>query len=320
MHAPIGRTPATNYVLPPDLLDWQQLPAAIRYRLQTLRDVAADRHTLVLRCIDDTQASRQEMQQAQRRLRELEHRHHDLPDDHHSLVQLNEVISRAGATIVRLDARMAELSPAWAEAARLVGNLEKFLREHARSELRMYAGAPPQLLKNETALTGLERASRRGRALLADRQEILAAPFPSAVAKEIARVQLAKRAESAAPDVSGLVNCLDPIRFRINGVPIETVGVDDLFRVDNVGLLAWVFEKEFLTAIDRAIDIEADDKIALTTEQRLAKLKTIDGDILAAEREEAAFSDLAGLLPRADIDPRAFLNLDDTMPAQDRNI
>ena len=318
LNALIGRTAPTMPILAADVVDWPNLPVAIRDKLQSLHEVRADRHTLLLRCMDESQDSRLEMQQAERRVRELHHRHHELPDDHPSLVQAKDVIARCSAAITRLDARMAELSPAWAEAGRLVDNLEKYLREHSRGEIRMFTGAAPQLLKNENPIAGLERAARRARALMADRVETMARPFPSAIAKTVAREQIARQIEGARPDVSGVVDRLEPVQFRISGLPIEQLGLDGVTRVDPVGMMAWLFPKEFIAAIDREIDAESDDKIALSAEQRIAKLKTIDADILASEREESAFADLAGLLPRPDLDPRAVLNLADDMPGQNR--
>jgi hypothetical protein len=135
----------------------------------------------------------------------------------------------------------------------------------------------------------------------------------------MAREQIEKRIAAVRPDVSGLVDRCDEIEFPHSRTPLQSYGTAGAVNiVDPVGLVAWLFPKDFHAAIDKAIDEAGDDKSALSPEQRAEKVAQIDGDILASEREEARFAELAGLLPRADIDPRAALNLADNMPAPAR--
>jgi hypothetical protein len=152
--------------------------------------------------------------------------------------------------------------------------------------------------QNLTWSDGIDRAAHRTRTLEADRKDVLAAPFPTSVAKKLAHDHLAERIEAARPDVSPLVDRLDPIEWPLKRTPVTQYGgsAAAVYIPDAIGILAWLFPKQFRDAIDNEIDAAGDDPAALSLEQRVAKLKQIDGDILASEREEAALSELARLL------------------------
>ncbi|WFU44114.1 hypothetical protein QA640_17675 [Bradyrhizobium sp. CB82] len=298
-----------------DLLDTLTIPHAVRERLQTFRDIAAQRHAAVLETSAQMREAITKLQTDRERLRELERGKRDKAQ----LARQQADIDRSEKVRHELVARVEKLGPIWNAAHRLSEQLERYVRANAPIGIRMYEGGAPQLRNGETALAGIERAARRTRSLRADRQEVLAAPFPSAMAKDFAWRQMQARVEAAKPDVTNLVDRLEPIYFPKNRACLEQQGSSDVFAVDVVGLLAWIFPTELRAAIEREIDATADDAIALSPAQRLEKLKEIDGDILASEREEAAFADLAGLLPPSDIDPRASLGLADVMQAPERN-
>lgn len=297
-----------------DFLDRLNLPAAVRDRIESLRDTAADLHRALKGISDDRQELWAKRSDAEGRLHE--HRRDGLTDDDPPLPELLAEVKKQGAKLAKLSGRADKLGGEHQHALRLVNNLEAYLRSHAAGGLSHYTGPSPQLANGETALDGLERAARRTRTLQADRRDVLAAPFPTSVAKKLARAQLAARAEAAKPDVVGLVEHCDPIRFPLTGA-LSEAGLHriDTFVTDPIGALAWLFPKEMQAAIDKEIDANGDDKAALSAEQRTAKLVQIDGDILASEREEAAFAELAGLMPRHDLNPRAVLQLADNMPA-----
>jgi hypothetical protein len=297
-----------------------RLPSLVRDRLQSLRDISQDRRAAILRLSESRQETAALKMDAESRLAQLNQKHQGLPDDHPSLRSATEEIARHTATLARLAARNEELTPGWENAARLVERLETYILDNA-DRLDSCKGNPPQLQTGETAIDGIERAARRTRTLKADRQEVLASPFPSSVAKKIARAQIAERIEAARPDVVGLVEQLEPIRWPKSREAIEqrlgfssdTVGMT---AIDPVGLMGWLFQKQLLAAIDAEIDAVADDGAALSVEERIKRLAEIDGDILDSERQEAEFATLAGVLPRADIDPRAILALSDSMPGR----
>ncbi|MHC2623029.1 hypothetical protein ACVIW2_005061 [Bradyrhizobium huanghuaihaiense] len=236
-------------------------------------------------------------------------------EKHSGFLQADRQIREVTATIARLSERHNHLSAASQSVGRLFRRCDDYLKANY-FDLKLFDGDVPQIRNGESALDAHERTARRVRSLREDRKEILAAPYPSVVTKKLAREQLALRAEAAKPDVAELVTCCDKIEFPFVEASISNFAATSIVKAnDPVGLLAWMFPKEFAAALDREIDAESDDSKALSNEQRITKLAEIDGDILTAEREEVHFIELAGLLPREDMDPRAVLGLADDMPA-----
>jgi hypothetical protein len=83
---------------------------------------------------------------------------------------------------------------------------------------------------------------------------------------------------------------------------------------DTVGLLCWLFKDQLLAKINAALDEAADDKAALTREQREEMEATITTDALAVERAECAaiwHADARGEVIdfRRDTTPQALLGL-----------
>lgn len=294
-----------------DVIDRPTIPDTVRDKLQAFRDIAGDRRVSLLQNAADRQAAFMARDRAETRLQEL--RRGGLRDDDHPVTSpLLEDIKRHDATIVRLSARAEQATPAWEQVNRLVTQLEAYVSQHA-TRVAVYDGAVPSLQDGETAHAAMQRSADRVRSLKAGRLQTLAAPFPAKVAKEIAWQQLTARAEAAAPDYGALIDALEPIRFPADKVSIA--GRATAFDVvDPIGWLTLVFPIEMRKFSDRQVDAISDDKIALSAEQRKAKLAIIDADLLAAERDEVHFAVAADLIPRSDADARAVLMLSDTMP------
>lgn len=84
--------------------------------------------------------------------------------------------------------------------------------------------------------------------------------------------------------------------------------------VDVVGLVAFLLKPTLITALDRLIDEESDDKAAMTHEARQKAEAEVRSDLLATERDEAALVFLAQaqgqpVEHRGDINPIALLGL-----------
>ncbi len=295
------------------------VPSIVQERLRTIHDIAKERNAAARSHSEEFRAVRNDLMVAQERLRELERA--GPKNNQAAIVQMQDKIARLEADVAKLRAQLDRLDPSWKAAHALSENLLAYVRAHAAGGIEVYRGPMPQLEPGERARDAIERAERRTRMLLADRREVMAAPFPSALLKKLAREQLLARAEAAKPDVTGLIDRCEPVRFPMSRVALELHGGGsmDLFSIDPIGLAAWMQPDVMQAAIEREIDAMSEDAIALTPSERIERLATIDGDILASEREEAAFAELAGLLPRSDIDPRAALNLSAEMPAPERD-
>ncbi|MGY3690831.1 hypothetical protein ACVIGA_000911 [Bradyrhizobium sp. USDA 3240] len=288
---------------------------AVEDRLQAFRDIASERSASIVGLSAEMRAAYSDHQFAQARLRELER---DGLKDNPSFLAARDAVDRADQARAKLVTRIEKLSPGSVWARRLTDNLEAYVRAHSAAGISMYEGALPQLLSGETALDGMERAARRSRALKADRREVLAAPFPAALAKKTAWEQLQSRANAARPDVSIVVDRLGAVKFPTKRIE-QYGGSSDLFAVDPVGLLTLIAPDLMRSFIDREIDAVADDEAALSATDRIERLAEIEGDLLASEREEVTFAEMIGQLPRWDADPRAVLGLASSMPAPDRD-
>lgn len=289
------------------------VPFFVTSRIRTIDDIAKERNAALRGHSDQLRSTQSDLMHARSRLAELERA--GLRNEAEISQQQGKIVGME-AELARLRGQIDQLGLTWRHAFKLSENLNAYVRANATSGIKLYNGSAPQPQNGERARDELERAARRTRALQADRREVMAAPIPAAVAKELAWQQVQARADAAKPDVTSLIDHGGPVRFPTVRTAIEQHGsMSDLFAVDPVALLAWCFPNEVKAAIDREIDENAEDEIALSSSERIERLATIDADILWSEREECAFSELAGLLPRADIDPRAALGLADTMPA-----
>lgn len=300
-------------------IDWPDtVPLSVQDKFETIRNIAQSRHAALQAVLDETKDVREAQAKDQSELRWCEERRD--PSLKFKASQLRLQIDKRVRPLNKLLQRQDELRQASQPARALSDRLERYLRQNSSACMRMYDGDAAKLANGETALEGFDRAARRVRMLQADRDEVLAAPFPTSVAKREALKQLSLRAEASKPSVTSLIERIGEIRYSTAKleVIVHNQVAPDVYGIDPVGLLAWLFPTEMQAAIDREIDAVGEDDIALSAEERLQRLKQIDSDILASEREEAAFGELAGLLPRPDIDPRAALGLASTMPAPAR--
>jgi hypothetical protein len=296
-----------------DLLDLPaSIPEPVRSRLQDFADRAAAQNASLRDVSERMREAQRALASEKSRLVELEYE----PASVREPVQAR--IERATKVLAEQTRRVRELEPTWQAAFALSRNAESYVRANANA-IVLHTGPEPALQKGESAVEGLARAEARTRALEADWREVLAAPIPSADAKRLARLQIEARIEAARPDVTRLIDHGGEIEFPTSRTAIEHVGPGEFYAVDAVGLAAWLFPDAMAAALDREIDAVAEDEIALSTEARRKRLAVIDGDLLRSQREEAAFAELAGVLPRADIDPRAALGLAATMPASKRD-
>jgi hypothetical protein len=90
---------------------------------------------------------------------------------------------------------------------------------------------------------------------------------------------------------------------------------------DTLALIAWLHRDTLIAALDREIDEAADDKNAMTLEQRRKAETQMLADLLAVSREECALSEAAqaqgiAIDYRTDCDARAILGIEWVAPGQ----
>src|SRR5262249_46406491 len=141
--------------------------------------------------------------------------------------------------------------------------------------------------------SAVERYRHRLRELSADLHRTRSSPWPSGVAKAAARVQINALADAAAPDVDRCIEHGLPISFATTALTAMVRGTDkpgiaSTETVDVLGLLYWVMRDQIIAKIEREIDAAADDKAALSPEDRERLEAQIMADTLIIERAECS--------------------------------
>lgn len=244
-------------------------------------------------------------------------------------------MAKIDAKMAKIDAKLQTLHPRIA-----MGDLRDRCRGYVRHLLnhgiafdRHDDGQPAK----KTAIADINRAVEDTRKkvanLWADLREFHARPRRSADIKAAARKLV--EATAKAPLVAQSIDHGDPIEWPIANIAAEVVGGIELDgrkvpisnsgaaafggTNDALGILLWAFKDPIVAALDREIDLYADDANALSDEDRAKGEADLSSKILSVEREEEALIRMAEdremVIPRRrDADPRAVLGLASTLP------
>ncbi|MEY9131930.1 hypothetical protein ACVMII_000798 [Bradyrhizobium diazoefficiens] len=324
--APLTPTPplSMGFSGPAQLDVLETLPPAAAERLRLLRQRAADAHAV---CVphSELQEAVTARISAENRLRELighpQEFGHGLPPTDARVVTQQRLVAKLTDDFRRLQERSETKAAAWRMASQALANVEDWLRigrPHG-TMLEAYDGPEPKLAKGENGLLdAVENRRRRVRELRADMHRIRSAPFPSSYAKAQMRAQVEALAQRGAPSVSRLVELDGPVDFQTQSltseVHAERRALAFTEAADALALVAWLHRDALITALDREIASEADDKAALSHEARQQQEAELMSDLLDIERQEAAFvwqaqSQGLPVEHRADISPLALLGL-----------
>lgn len=227
--------------------------------------------------------------------------------------RLADLDAEIGRVAVIVDAQ----SEAHASARALIGRIEEFIRAaHQDCSITDRPVAPPAIKRGEDVRGAIDSRRRRVRELITERANVETAPIPSTEAKRRAREQVERLAERGRVNVGPLLSSGDPFRFAhmvsLVKVPPSAGSVE---TIDVAATIAWLLRDQLIAAIEREIDQQADDSIALDDRQRAARLEQIANELIATEREEVALLDLAAeqglaIQHRGDIDVRALLEIE----------
>jgi hypothetical protein len=306
-----------------DVLDL--LPSAAADKLRALRQRAEDLHKVVPE-FERLQDASLERIKVERELKRLTDAASDggfnLPATDHRVIVAQRRLDKLTAETQRLRELREARSAAWQTVSRVQRDVEDWLRSDRPSGTTFadHDGEAPTLNKGETILDAVERLRRRGRELRADLHRVQSAPYPASFAKQRMREQVEILAQRGAPSVSQLVEHsdgkfefpLEMLRSQIHNVPNAPGAVAYGEIVNPVAVVAWLFKDQMIAALDREIASEADDKTAISPDDRQRKEAVLLGDLLAVERDESFFVWMAMSqnMPvefRADADPRAIL-------------
>lgn len=308
----------------PDFDLIELLPPAAAEKLRTLRQRSLDLHAIIPPFEEVRQASiaRSEAASALRRL--TDHQQlggFNLPQSAPQVVAAQRTLDKATATFEELQARQAARSAAWQAASAVPANIETWLRDGRPQAAALEDIETPavKLNKGEGLLDAVARLQRRARELKADQRRIEAAPWPSTHARAKMRAEIEQLSQRGAPDVSLLIEMDRSVVWPTQRVQSEVHGTEQRAiafteTLDALAIVAWLHKDALIAALDREIGSEADDKSALTPEQREIAEAEVMADLLDIERQEAALTwrALSEKLPvefRSGIAPQAVLGL-----------
>lgn len=183
---------------------------------------------------------------------------------------------------------------AWRAAISVLGAVEEWLRTgrpHGTVMVDHEGEAAPNN-KGESVTDVIERLRRRCYELRADLNRIESAAFPSSHAKKKMREQIEALAARGQPNASSLIERDDEVLFATMPQKVQVLnqpGATAFFEPsDLLGLIAWLFKPTLIAALDCEIDAEADDRNALSHEERQKREAVVSSDLLEIERQEAA--------------------------------
>jgi hypothetical protein len=279
------------------------LPPAAQKKWTALVQRAIDAHNSVPEF-----AIRQEAAEAvtgiQRRIADLkrlksEGGAYGLSDDAATVIAEHKKLERAMAERDRQQALYEIRSARWNVAKQLEVRVSDFVLRGGipgDCQLDVVDDAPPLselLKKGERIADGVERYRHRLRELAADRHRLRSSPFPASVQKEKAKAQIEQWAEAATPNFESMIEHNAGLAFRTMSLSSLVRGEKPVLAfteetTDTLGLLCWLFKDELLAKINAGLDEVADDKAALSQQQREQMEAQISSDVLAIERAEVA--------------------------------
>ncbi|RXG89241.1 hypothetical protein [Bradyrhizobium zhanjiangense] len=245
---------------------------------------------------------------------------HNLGDDDPLVIVERAALTKQDAELARLKRLEEQHGARRRVLAALVNAAETWIKTASASmKIAMYPVEPSQLKKGESIADAVERLRRRGRELQADLDRVRAAPWPSALARERMRAQIASMAEAGRPLAHHLVDHGEPVAFATRSIPARVLNVAPEAIAfseipDTLALLAWLHQDELIRRLDAEIDTTADDANALDADQRRHAEAEILADRLSIEREEAELcwqqaTDGGPISLRLDLAPEALLGV-----------
>lgn len=307
------------------------LPELAAARLRRLRQEGEDAAILGRATFEQWQSLHDEAQRRRSRIAQLRAPRgvgigltepgYDLENDDPLVAVEQAALDKQKAELARLKAAEDQHGARRRILAALVNAAETWIKGVPTGmTIAMHPVEPSLLKKGESIADAVERLRRRGRELQADLDRVRAAPWPSALARERMRAQIAKLVESGRPLTHHLVDHGEPVAFATRSVSVrilntapEAIGFAEV--PDVMALLAWLHRDTLIAALDREIDATADDAHALDADQRRQAEAEILADRLSIEREEAELcwrqaSDGLPIMHRPDLDPQSLLGVE----------
>jgi hypothetical protein len=272
------------------------LPAAALEKLNEIREEAAEVTAAIHRLSDrrqDTMLDRQRARAALDKIESASLHSEVLPIPSEAATRRMQalpqwqsakaLVDATDAEYARLDARYEELGARQQIALAVKVSCDALAESIAKSKLKcsIWRGTLPKAGDVHKIRSDIQKQ----KAALA---AIAAAPWPSALAVEMIEKYVEDLKAKGTPKLSGLVKYNDAANLqwpttRVN-FPIDPSLTG--YVVDSGAVIAWLFGDRLREALLDEVMRFADDKNALTAEQRVEKSKAIEDAILLLERAE----------------------------------
>ena len=257
---------------------------------------------------------------AQVKLDRLDSRAFELHDAVRSAARRASELSRARGTapaselasmdqeLARLQGRLTDLQEQHRNQANLVANLKHWLSRASGT----YEMAKPSSAKPEAAKVTLAQAVSNLRAqikaLAAERVKVLQAALPLADIKKQASAYVADQRERGRPKIT--FDHGRPFQARFD----SSVEGAWTAKLDIGAALAWLDPNAFEKRLHADIERLPQPTLAMSADERAAKLLELEAELLARERDEETLIELAeeqgaAIARRLDADPRAVLGI-----------
>lgn len=207
--------------------------------------------------------------------------------------------------LTRLQGRLTDLQEQHRNQANLVANIKHWLSRAAGT----YEMARPSRATPEAKMTPAQAVSSvraQIKVLAAERVRVLQAALPAADVKRQASAYVAAQRERGRPKIS--FDHGQPFKAQFD-TSVEGAWTA---KLDIGAALAWLDPDAFEKRLHEDIDRLPKPALALSADQRAAKLRELEAELLARERDEEALIEHAeeqgAAVPRRlEADPRAVL-------------
>ncbi|WP_018322559.1 hypothetical protein [Bradyrhizobium sp. WSM2793] len=257
---------------------------------------------------------------AQVKLDRLDTRAMELHDAVGSVARRASELSRARSTapaselasmdqeLTRLQGRLSDLQEQHRNLANLVSNIKHWL---SRASGAYEMAKPSRATSEATKMTPAQAVSNlraQIKALAAERLRVLQAALPAADIKKLASAYVAAQRERGRPKLT--FDHGRPFQAQFD-TPVEGAWTA---KLDIGAALAWLDPDAFEKRLHEDIDRLPQPALALSADERAAKLLELEAELLARERDEEALIELAdeqgaAIARRLDADPRAVLGI-----------
>ena len=174
------------------------------------------------------------------------------------------------------------------------------LRLRPGEVIRPVSAPPARLDKGQTAAEAIGKLRVEMLSLAQELAKVRHAPLPIADQVAAAEQYVAQRGATNGP------------RIGVARDQLQLAFSDDVVgsKQDMIGVLCWLAPASVVAALKREIETQPAQASAMPAADRIARVASLEAQLLDLERRESSLLDKADVLPRPDMSPLAFLQVE----------